>query len=86
MAEEKSTAVPLTAFQLSRVYAKGWRVGMNHPIDDGPIAIDALAELLSPCRVLVERARWMQGFAEAVRSRLARPGRRRPHFKSALDR
>jgi len=57
----------LTPFELSRVYAKGWLAGMNCESGASARAIHAQAEALNPYKVPMERARWMQGFAGAVR-------------------
>lgn len=57
----------LTPFELSRVYAKGWLAGMNCESGASARAIHAQAEALNPYKVPMERSRWMQGFAGAVR-------------------
>jgi hypothetical protein len=71
----------ITPFQLSRLYASGWRAGMSCPIDASLADIEARAERLNPRRVAVERARWMQGFTAAVRRKLNYPGRKDPQFR-----
>lgn len=75
-----------TPFELSRLYAKGWAVGMSEQIDDTLIAIDARAEALNPYRIGGERARWMQGFTEAVRVKLARPSQKQPQYRTGFTR
>ena len=57
----------LTPFELSRVYAKGWLAGMNCDSGISARTIHTQAEALNPYKVPMERARWMQGFAGAVR-------------------
>jgi hypothetical protein len=71
-----------TPFELSRLYAQGWTAGMSHPIDDTLIVVDARGEALNPFRISGERARWMQGFTEAVRAKLARPSQKQPHYRT----
>lgn len=69
--------MPATPFQLSRLYAKGWAAGMSCEIDDSSTVISARAEALNPCSGPDERAKWAQGFTEAVRRKLDGPQRRR---------
>lgn len=57
----------LTPFELSRVYAKGWLAGMSCEAGASARTIHAQAEALNPYKVPMERSRWMQGFAGAVR-------------------
>lgn len=57
----------LTPFELSRVYAKGWLAGMNCEDAGSPHVIYRHAEALNPYRNELERARWLQGFTQAVR-------------------
>ncbi len=57
----------LSPFELSRVYAKGWLAGMSCEGAASARTIHAQAEALNPYKVPIERARWMQGFAGAVR-------------------
>ncbi len=57
----------LTPFELSRVYAKGWLAGMNCEEATSPQVIYRHAEALNPYRNELERARWLQGFTQAVR-------------------
>jgi hypothetical protein len=57
----------LTPFELSRVYAKGWLAGMNCEEASSPQIIYRHAEALNPYRNELERARWLQGFTQAVR-------------------
>jgi hypothetical protein len=57
----------LTPFELSRVYAKGWLAGMNCEDATSPQVIYRHAEALNPYRNDLERARWLQGFTQAVR-------------------
>jgi len=57
----------LTPFELSRVYAKGWLAGMNCEDASSPQVIYRNAEALNPYRNELERARWLQGFTQAVR-------------------
>lgn len=57
----------LTPFELSRVYAKGWLAGMSCETGGSARTIHAQAEALNPYKVPIERSRWMQGFAGAVR-------------------
>jgi ribosome modulation factor len=57
----------LTPFELSRVYAKGWLAGMNCDAGISAQTVHAKAEALNPYTVPTERARWMEGFAGAVR-------------------
>lgn len=69
-----------TPFQLSRLYAQGWKAGMACDVD-GPIAaVLARAEKLNPCTAEAEREKWTQGFTEAVRRKLDGPQRRPRHF------
>jgi hypothetical protein len=66
-----------TPFQLSRLYAQGWKAGMACEVD-GPIAaVLARADKLNPCTADLEREKWTQGFTEAVRRKLDGPQRRR---------
>lgn len=60
-------ASALTPFELSRVYAKGWLAGMNCESGISARTIHDKAEALNPYTVPMERSRWMQGFAGAVR-------------------
>jgi hypothetical protein len=65
-----------TPFQLSRLYAQGWKAGMACDVD-GPIAaVLAHADKLNPCTLDIEREKWAQGFTEAVRRKLDGPQRR----------
>ncbi len=65
-----------TPFELSRLYAQGWKAGMACEVE-GPIAtILARAEKLNPCKAEVEREKWKQGFTEAVRRKFDGPQRR----------
>ncbi len=65
-----------TPFQLSRLYAQGWKAGMACEVD-GPItAILARADKLNPCKADVEREKWTQGFTEAVHRKFDGPQRR----------
>ena len=73
-----------TPFQLSRIYSKGWHAGMTHEIDDSLAAIDARGESLNPCGGAIERARWTEGFGDAVRRKLASPARRQPQFRTSF--
>jgi len=57
----------LTPFELSRVYAKGWLAGMNSEETSSPQAIYRHAEALNPYNNELERARWLQGFTQAVK-------------------
>jgi hypothetical protein len=57
-----------TPFQLSRIYASGWRAGGTCTTDDSG-EIDAVVERLNPHLLLDERERWSQGFKDAARSR-----------------
>jgi len=75
---------PSTPFQLSRIYAKGWDAGMRCELrdtqTDGEATIDAViaqAETLNPCSSEIDRAKWMQGFTEAVRRKFDGPQRRK---------
>ena len=68
--------MPATPFELSRLYAKGWSVGMSCEIDSVAL-IAARAEALNPCTAPPERAKWAQGFTEAVHRKLDGPQRRR---------
>jgi ribosome modulation factor len=68
--------MPATPFELSRIYAKGWAAGMSCPVDDTMAVIAARAEELNPCQAPDERARWNQGFTEAVSRKLHGPQRR----------
>lgn len=84
-APDAETAVA-SPFELSRLYAKGWVAGMSEQIDDTLTAIDARAEAQNPYRISGERARWMQGFTEAVRAKLARPSQKNPHYRTGFAR
>jgi|GEM_PF-2374980 len=64
---ETAQVSELTPFELSRVYAKGWLAGMNCDAGISARTIHDKAEALNPYTVPMERARWMQGFAGAVR-------------------
>lgn len=79
------SAPEMSPFQLSRLYAKGWQAGMTHR-EDSLLELDARGDTLNPCTVAAERARWMQGFSEAVRRKLASPGRKQPQFTSSSQR
>lgn len=63
----KEQVSELTPFELSRVYAKGWLAGMSCEAGASARTIHTQAEALNPYKVPMERARWMQGFAGAVR-------------------
>ena len=68
-----------TPFELSRLYAQGWKAGMACEVD-GPLAsVLARADTLNPCKADVERERWAQGFTEAVKRKLDGPQRRPRH-------
>jgi len=54
-----------TPFQLSRIYASGWRAGGNCTADD-PVEIEAAGERLNPHLAQDERERWSQGFKDAA--------------------
>jgi ribosome modulation factor len=63
----------ITPFELSRVYAKGWSAGMSAVVDDTDDVLHARAEALNPFTDETARARWMQGFTEAVRRKCDGP-------------
>lgn len=71
-----------TPFQLSRIYAKGWLAGMTSVAADDPESDSAaMADQLNPCEAANERARWAQGFTEAVARKLGTPGRKAVPFR-----
>ena len=65
-----------TPFQLSRLYAQGWKAGMACEVDGPMAAVLARADKLNPCAPGVERDKWTQGFTEAVRRKVDGPQRR----------
>lgn len=68
-----------TPFQLSRLYAQGWKAGMACEVD-GPMAtVLARADKLNPFATGVERDKWTQGFTEAVQRKFDGPQRRPRH-------
>lgn len=69
-----------TPFQLSRLYAQGWKAGMACDVDGPLAAVLARAETLNPCKVEAERDKWTQGFTEAVRRKFDGPQRRPRHL------
>jgi len=58
-----------TPFQLSRIYAKGWVAGSRSDLD--PDDTKAIAAL-NPHDTEIERAKWQQGFHEAMTRRIPR--------------
>jgi hypothetical protein len=75
-------APTITPFELSRVYAKGWSAGMSSVIDDTDDVLRNRAEALNPCTNETARARWMQGFMEAVRRKCDGPQKKSPRRAS----
>lgn len=73
-------AAPATAFQLSRLYAKGWLAGSNCAVDDSAIDTTAQAEALNPCHAADERSRWAQGFLDALQRQARGPVPKKPRF------
>ena len=69
-----------TPFQLSRLYAQGWKAGMACEVDGEIATILARADKLNPCTADVEREKWAQGFTEAVRRKLDGSQRRPRHI------
>ena len=65
-----------TPFELSRLYAQGWKAGMACEADGSLAAILARAEKLNPCTAEAEREKWAQGFTEAVHRKFDGPQRR----------
>jgi len=70
-----------TPFELSRIYAKGWQAGMQSASEDPEFDSATTGESLNPCRAINERARWMQGFNEAVARKRNSPGRKAIGFR-----
>jgi hypothetical protein len=60
----------LTPFQLSRVYAAGWNTGMSCAADEDADALAARGEALNPHDAPAARARWTQGFSDAIERKL----------------
>jgi hypothetical protein len=62
----------ISAFQLSRIYSQGWNAARKL-VAEGAVDADAkTAAALNPyrtTRTAEERARWAQGFTEALRSK-----------------
>lgn len=83
LSPDAETAIA-SPFEFSRLYAKGWTAGMSQQIDDTLVAIDARGEALNPYRISGERARWTQGFMEAVRAKLARPSQKQPRYRTGF--
>src|SRR4051812_37263719 len=73
-----AAARPSTPFELSRIYAKGWTAGMSAPVDDTESAVEARAQTMNPYTEDSARARWAQGFVEAVRRKCDGPQRKAP--------
>ena len=67
-----------TPFELSRMYAKGWTAGMSFAVEEADEALRERAEALNPCTGDAARARWTQGFLEAIQRKTATPKRKRP--------
>ena len=63
-------------FMLSRLYAKGWVAGADHASDDSEGDLAALADGLNPGKTRAERARWHQGFTEAIERNRDRPAKK----------
>jgi len=59
-----------TPFQLSRIYASGWRAGGGCTADD-PTEIETACERQNPHLALDERERWSQGFRDAALNHIA---------------
>ena len=55
------------AFNLSRIYAKGWTAGGDSSIVDSDDGLDATIATLNPYRTDAERERWALGFQAARR-------------------
>src|ERR1041385_7885868 len=68
----------ITPFELSRVYAKGWSAGMSSVIDDNDDVLRERAEGVNPFTNETARARWLQGFMEAVRRKCDGPQKKNP--------
>jgi hypothetical protein len=64
---DASAASTLTPFELSRVYAKGWLADMNCEAPSSPEVVMETAGSLNPYSNDVERARWQEGFTQAVK-------------------
>jgi hypothetical protein len=79
----REAAEPATAFQLSRLYAKGWLAGSNHDVAGTLAETCSRGAQLNPCRLEVERERWLKGFTDAVARRLRNAGQAKPHFKTS---
>jgi hypothetical protein len=62
-----------TPFQLSRIYAQGWLAGMESQVDGDSGEVEAAAAALNPCVPDDAKAKWSQGFREAVLRKQARP-------------
>ncbi|MDR3515510.1 MAG: hypothetical protein P4M00_06825 [Azospirillaceae bacterium] len=56
-----------SAFELSRIYAKGWSAGKGHPVDLPPETLEATVAALNPYEASDERERWTLGFRDALR-------------------
>lgn len=64
------------AFELSRIYARGWSAGRKCDVEDMS-RINELGDSLNPCLTPGEREHWRLGFTEAVRRQ--RTGSKKPH-------
>src|SRR5882672_8605869 len=73
VSEVVAEAPTITPFELSRVYAKGWSAGMTSVIDDTDDVLRQRAEGVNPFTDETARARWMQGYMEAVRRKCEGP-------------
>ena len=76
-------AATITPFELSRVYAKGWSAGMSSVIDDTDDVLRQRAETSNPFTDETARARWLQGFMEAVRRKCDGPQKKNPRRAGA---
>jgi hypothetical protein len=66
-----------TAFQLSRVYAAGWSAANKLTADERDAAALEPISKLNPYRTDPQRARWQDGFRDALAS--AQRPKSKPH-------
>jgi hypothetical protein len=55
------------AFELSRIYAKGWSAGKGCQIGLPSDTLEATVASLNPYEAIDERERWTLGFSDALR-------------------
>jgi hypothetical protein len=68
---EKRNVMEKSAFELSRIYGRGWNTAKKL-LAAGTIDVDhAQAAAFNPYRTAPESARWADGFSAAIKSRAA---------------